>query len=269
MKCNEKEKDNVCYAQPKTIEQRVAIANDFTQRFKFTVPFGIDEMNNAANDAYAAWPERLYIIDEQGRIPTKAAMGPFNYEPKEVRRWLARRYGEVKHPEPAPVTAAPANQFTAPEHSPAAPADQTQQRRAIKKTKLLASPVKPPNRLRSSPSGNPGKQVGLGQSSVQARILLAIAGVCADSRGKSTAERKTCTTNPEAPVRMGLDRIEVEGQKIEAAAKIYLMMNKPRGIVTTAADEKGRDTVYSLLPADWNGSRRSGGWTKPAKACCC
>lgn len=26
------------------------------------------------------------------------------------------------------------------------------------------------------------------------------------------------------------------------------MMNKPRGIVTTAADEKGRDTVYALLP---------------------
>ena len=27
-----------------------------------------------------------------------------------------------------------------------------------------------------------------------------------------------------------------------------MMMNKPRGIVTSAADEKGRDTVYSLLP---------------------
>jgi 23S rRNA pseudouridine2605 synthase len=29
-------------------------------------------------------------------------------------------------------------------------------------------------------------------------------------------------------------------------------MNKPRGIVTTAADEKGRDTVYSLLPSELN-----------------
>lgn len=133
MKSNEKEKDNVCYAQPKTIEQRVAIANDFTQRFKFTVPFGIDEMNNAANDAYAAWPERLYIIDEQGRVSYKGGMGPFHYEPKEVRGWLARRYGEVKKPEPAPVTAAPANQFTAPEHSPAAPADQTHAAKGDKK----------------------------------------------------------------------------------------------------------------------------------------
>ena len=57
MKSNLKDKDDVCYAQPKTLEQRLAIANDFTKRFKYDVPFGIDEMNNAANDAYAAWPD--------------------------------------------------------------------------------------------------------------------------------------------------------------------------------------------------------------------
>jgi len=100
MKSNEKEKDDVCYAQPKTIEQRVAIANDFTRRFKFPVPFGIDEMTNGANDAYAAWPERLYIVGEDGRITYKGGNGPFKYDPKEVRAWLAQRYGEVKHPQP-------------------------------------------------------------------------------------------------------------------------------------------------------------------------
>jgi len=118
MKSNTKEKDNVCYAQPKTIAQRIAIANDFTQRFKYTVPFGVDEMNNAANDAYAAWPERLYVLDENGRVSYKGGNGPFYYDPKEVRAWLAKRYGEVKHPEPPP--AAP-NTPTTP-GAPAAPA---------------------------------------------------------------------------------------------------------------------------------------------------
>jgi len=99
MKSNRKDKDDVCYAQPKTLEQRVAVANDFTKRFKYSVPFGIDEMNNAANDAYAAWPERLYILDENGRIAYKGGNGPFKYDPKEVRAWLAERYGQVKHPE--------------------------------------------------------------------------------------------------------------------------------------------------------------------------
>ncbi len=104
MKSNVKE--DVCYAQPKTIEQRIAIGNDFTKRYKYTVPFGIDEMSNAANDAYAAWPERLYIVDESGRIAYKGGNGPFNYDPKEVRAWLAARYGEVKHPEAKPADGA-------------------------------------------------------------------------------------------------------------------------------------------------------------------
>jgi 23S rRNA pseudouridine2605 synthase len=63
------------------------------------------------------------------------------------------------------------------------------------------------------------------------------------------------TKNPEAPVRLGKDRVEVDGKAVEAGAKIYFVLNKPRGVVTTAADEKGRDTVYSLLPvyAPWVG----------------
>lgn len=58
------------------------------------------------------------------------------------------------------------------------------------------------------------------------------------------------TKNPEAPVRLGKDGVEVDGKKVEAGAKIYFVLNKPRGVVTTAADEHGRDTVYSLLPVD-------------------
>jgi 23S rRNA pseudouridine2605 synthase len=53
--------------------------------------------------------------------------------------------------------------------------------------------------------------------------------------------------NPEAPVLFNHDRIEVRGEPVAAAQKLYLMMNKPRGLVTTAADEKGRPTVYAKL----------------------
>lgn len=98
-------KDDVCYAQPKTLEQRVAIAQDFTKRFKFPLPFGIDDMSNASNDAYAAWPERLYIIDETGHIVYRGGMGPFHYKPAEVREWLAAKYGAVKRDAAAAVVA--------------------------------------------------------------------------------------------------------------------------------------------------------------------
>jgi 23S rRNA pseudouridine2605 synthase len=56
--------------------------------------------------------------------------------------------------------------------------------------------------------------------------------------------------DPETPVHIGKDRIEIDGQPLESSAKIYLVLNKPRGVVTTAADEKGRETVYAYLPAD-------------------
>src|SRR6266851_8281073 len=53
--------------------------------------------------------------------------------------------------------------------------------------------------------------------------------------------------NPECPVNLEKDRIEVDHQQVSTKARVYLMLNKPRGVVTTASDEKGRKTVYSCL----------------------
>src|SRR6267154_1969716 len=50
------------------------------------------------------------------------------------------------------------------------------------------------------------------------------------------------------PVRVGRDKLEVDGRGVAAKEFVYWMVNKPRGIVTTAEDEKGRETVYELLP---------------------
>jgi 23S rRNA pseudouridine2605 synthase len=90
------------------------------------------------------------------------------------------------------------------------------------------------------------RQVGL------ARALSKL-GFCSRSQAakliRAGRVRLNGTTRhePETPVHLERDLIEVDRQPVAAKSKIYLMLNKPRGVVTSASDEKGRQTVYSLL----------------------
>jgi 23S rRNA pseudouridine2605 synthase len=93
---------------------------------------------------------------------------------------------------------------------------------------------------------NDTRKIGL------ARALSKL-GYCSRSQANELVRAGRVTLNgaarrdPEAPVHISRDQIAVDGHAIKAAENIYLMMNKPRGLVTTASDEKGRDTVYSLF----------------------
>lgn len=53
--------------------------------------------------------------------------------------------------------------------------------------------------------------------------------------------------DPETSVIERRDQITIDGILIEAEPFVYLMMNKPRGVITSASDEKGRATVYNVL----------------------
>ena len=94
MESNAKEKDDVCYPQPRTTAARLVIARDFAERFKYDIPLLVDPIENEANALYAGWPERLYVI-EDGVIVSKCGMGPFEFKPEELEAWLAKRFPEV------------------------------------------------------------------------------------------------------------------------------------------------------------------------------
>src|SRR5215468_11905101 len=96
---------------------------------------------------------------------------------------------------------------------------------------------------------DPGKVVRVGLARALSKL-----GFCSRSkafeiiRSGRVRVNGSVTKNPESPVRLGRDRVEVDGERIESAALVYVAMNKPRGVVTTASDEKGRETVYDCLP---------------------
>jgi 23S rRNA pseudouridine2605 synthase len=74
--------------------------------------------------------------------------------------------------------------------------------------------------------------------------------------------------DPEAPVFGKHDQIAVDGRVVAPQEKIYFMMNKPRGVVTTASDEKGRETVYMAFGANLatgkkNPPEKSQPWVAP------
>ena len=90
MKANDDQ--GICYPQPHSLAQRVAIAGDFVRRFHYRIPLAVDSMDNRADALYGAWPERIYVIDEGGRIVYKGKLGPFGFHPEELETWLARRF---------------------------------------------------------------------------------------------------------------------------------------------------------------------------------
>jgi 23S rRNA pseudouridine2605 synthase len=102
-----------------------------------------------------------------------------------------------------------------------------------------------PNRKKMS-RNRPQTRTGLARG-------LSKLGYCSRSTAaKLIAEGRVRVNNrvardPEQSVILGRDHIQVDKQELNPEKKIYLMMNKPRGLVTTANDEQDRETVYSLL----------------------
>ncbi len=64
--------------------------------------------------------------------------------------------------------------------------------------------------------------------------------------GKVTVNR-VVRKHPEFPVVLGRDVIVMDDVSINQAVRLYVVLNKPRGLVTSASDELGRDTVFSCF----------------------
>jgi len=54
--------------------------------------------------------------------------------------------------------------------------------------------------------------------------------------------------DPDAWVDLERDRVTLDGNPVKAAERVYLLLYKPAGYLTTYRDPEGRPTIYDLLP---------------------
>jgi hypothetical protein len=57
---------------------------------KLSIPCLVDDMNNTAQKAYAGWPDRLYVIDKDGKVAFRGDPGPMGFRPSAAEDALKK-----------------------------------------------------------------------------------------------------------------------------------------------------------------------------------
>jgi len=82
--------EGACFKRPTTLEQRLKLAQVSAEKFGMsTVPILVDTMDNNANIAFDAWPERLYVLRDN-KVAFKGGPGPFGYDIDTLEEWLTK-----------------------------------------------------------------------------------------------------------------------------------------------------------------------------------
>ena len=84
------EEQGVVFKQPTTFDERRDVATKCCSKLKLSMPTVVDTIDNKTDMAYAAWPERIFIVDTDGKIVYAGGPGPFGFKPEEARNWLKR-----------------------------------------------------------------------------------------------------------------------------------------------------------------------------------
>ena len=79
-------KDDVVYSSPENNTERVDLANVCVKKLGIDIPALVDHFDDSTDTAYSGWPDRLYLIDRDGRIAYKSGPGPFGFKPTELEQ---------------------------------------------------------------------------------------------------------------------------------------------------------------------------------------
>src|SRR5437016_3108883 len=74
--------------QPKAQAERLAVAHTCSATLEISMPLLVDQLNDRVGHAYSGMPDRLYVIDRDGRVAYKSGRGPFGFKPGEMEQAL-------------------------------------------------------------------------------------------------------------------------------------------------------------------------------------
>lgn len=81
-------KEGILIASAKTFLQRNEAAETCVVKLGIHIPALVDDMQDSTERAYTAWPDRLYIVDREGRVAFKSKAGPFGFNPAAMSAGL-------------------------------------------------------------------------------------------------------------------------------------------------------------------------------------
>ncbi len=79
----ENEQDGVLLRQHRSLDERVEVGASCMLKLALELPAVVDDMDDTVALAWAAMPERLYLVGRDGRVAYKGGMGPMFFRPKE------------------------------------------------------------------------------------------------------------------------------------------------------------------------------------------
>jgi hypothetical protein len=80
------DKAGISISQPREQPERVAVAAKCCSSLEITMPLLVDEPDDRVGHAYSGMPDRLYVIDREGRVAYKSGRGPFGFVPGEMEQ---------------------------------------------------------------------------------------------------------------------------------------------------------------------------------------
>ncbi len=80
--------EGLVFLQPKDYEDRVELAQEMCSKLELSMPCLIDGMDNRVGQAYAAMPDRLYLIGFDGTVAFKGEKGPSGFKPAQLEKFL-------------------------------------------------------------------------------------------------------------------------------------------------------------------------------------